>query len=98
MAERRIPMGFHFHLCQRFEGDFPIPFRRSLQQAERTVSSHHHGFKNSDGEVPIDHALLRQVADLGSMVTAQLIAGAIEDMEMPFDGSHQAQYRFAERR
>ena len=69
----------------------------AFEQSHGSVAAHHDGLEHRHGKVAIDDALLREVTDLGPVVAAQLIAGAIKNMEMSFERSHQPEDRPAER-
>src|SRR5437868_14586061 len=96
MAQSHIPVSLHPDMGERLDCDFLIFRSRTLEQAQCPITAHHHRFKNCDWKVAVDYTLLRQVTDLRPMVTAQFIAGTIENMEMALDGSHESQYSFTE--
>src|SRR5678810_239506 len=96
MAQCRVFVPLHPDLSERFHGDVPIKLSWTLEQSHSSVAAHHHGLEDRHREIAIHHTLLWKVTDLGSMVTAKLIAGAIENMQMPFERSHQPQHSFAE--
>jgi hypothetical protein len=92
MAQRRVLVPLHPDMGERFNRDFLILRSWALEQTQCPIAAHHHRFKNRDRKVAVYDTLLREIPDLRSVVTPQFIAGAIENMEMALDGSHEAQY------
>lgn len=78
MAECRISVCVHAYVGEGIKGNGLVLFRRSLEEAQGPVATHHDSFEDSDRKVPIHDALLRKVPDLGAVVAAQLAAGTIK--------------------
>jgi hypothetical protein len=72
----------HAHLFQRAQRDLPILLAGPREKAQRAVAAHHDRFQHRNGKVPVQHALLRQVPDAGPVMTAQFLAGTVENLEM----------------
>src|SRR5262245_56998329 len=98
MAQGSVFVPLHPDMAERFQGNVMISSSGSLKQSHCPEAAHHHRLEDRHGEIPVHDTLLWEVPDLGSMMTAKLIAGTVENMQMPFDRGHQPQHSLAERR
>jgi hypothetical protein len=96
MAQRRVSVTLHSDMGERLDGNLSIGHAWTFEQAHGAVAAHHDRLEHRDGEIAIHYTLLREVADLGSVVTPQLVARAVKDMKMSTERSHQPKDGFAE--
>src|SRR3990170_6332651 len=64
------------------------------QEADRAVPSHHDSLHGRDREVGVNLPLLRDVAYLGLMMAAELMAGTVEYLDRTIVRTNEAQYGF----
>ncbi len=103
LAAGQMPKGiilvrFHSNLSQGFQCDVIVFLPWAIEQAECSVTTHHHCFEDRHRKIPIDDSFLREVADFGAMVAAELVTGAVEDMKMSLHWSEKSQDGTAKRR
>lgn len=98
MPEGIIFVRVHSDLSQRLQRNVMILPPWTFEQAQRSVTTHHHRFEDRHRKIPIDDSFLREVADFCAMVAAELITGAVEDMKMALHWSEKPQDSAAQRR
>ena len=98
LPESMICVRFHPDLSQGLHGDVTILPSWTLEQTQRSVTTHHHCFKDRHREIPIDDPFLREVADFSAMVTAELVTSTVEDMKMSLHWSEKPQHGTTQRR
>ncbi len=91
-------MRLQLDMRQRGQGQLPVARPWTLQQAEHPIPTHHHRLQHRNREMPVDEPFLGKIADPGSMMTPQLVAGTIENLQRATHGSHEAENGPAERR
>jgi hypothetical protein len=93
-----ILVRIHSNLSQGFLRDVTILLPWTFEEAQRSVTTHHHCFQDRHRKIPIDDPFLREIADLGAMVAAEFVAGTVEDMKMSLHGGKKPQYGTTQRR
>ncbi len=96
MAKGGILVPIHRDVGQRFHRDLAILPSWPFEQTQRSVAAHHDRFQDRHRKIPVYHSLLGKIADHGSVVAAQLLTGAVKNMQVSFDGSHETEDRPAE--
>src|SRR4029079_892652 len=97
MPKSGIFVRFHADVRQRFKSDSVVCRARTSKQPHRSITPHHDCFKDGDRKITVHDTLLGKIADLGPVMAAQLIAGAIKNVKMSFDRSHKPEDCLAER-
>lgn len=95
-AERRVAMVVHPDVCEGFARDLAIPAPRAAKQPQCPVAAHHHRLQHRHGKIAVEHTLLGQVPDQGTMVTTEFLAGAVEHAQTPAERCHQPEDRAAQ--
>jgi len=97
LPQRIVPVIEHPDVGERLKRNVSIGFSRTLQQAEHAIPSHHDGFEHGNGKIPIDRALLREIADFRAVIALKLFTRAVENLQRACQRPHEAQDGLAER-
>jgi len=97
LSQRTMLVIEHSNVRERLKRNVSIGFPWTLQQPKHAIPPHHDGFEHGNGKVPIDRALLREIANFRPVIALKLFTRAVENLQRAFQWPHESQDGLAER-